>query len=86
MRIFDYPAVINFLQKMEATVMAPSHDVDPVGSIFGANGVPLGPKKWVKTVQNYHAPKFKFSTTLLSSIFPPKWKLRLWHQIIVGTP
>ena len=53
---------------------------------FGANGVPLGKKKWVKTVKNYHAPKFEFSTTPRSSIFPKKWKLRLWRQITVGTP
>ena len=35
---------------------------------LGANGVPLGPKKWVKTVKNYHAPLFEFSTTPRSSI------------------
>ena len=45
------------------------------GVYLGANGVPLGPKKWVKTVQNYQAPKFKFSTTLLSSIFPKKMEV-----------
>ena len=52
---------------------------------LGANGVPLG-KKRVKTVKNYHVAKFEFSTTLQSSIFPKKWKLRLWRQITVGTP
>ena len=30
---------------------------------LGANEVPLGPKKLVKTVKNYYAPKFEFSTT-----------------------
>ena len=30
---------------------------------LGANGVPLGKKKWVKTVKNYHAPKFEFLVT-----------------------
>ena len=50
-----------------------------------ANGVPLGKKKWFKSVKNYHAPKFEFSTTPRSSIFPKKWKLRLWQQITVGT-
>ena len=29
---------------------------------LGANGVPLGPKKWVKTVKIYHVPKLEFST------------------------
>ena len=54
--------------------------------ILGASGVPLGKTKWVKTVENYHAPKFEFSITPRSSIFPKKWKLRLWRQITVGTP
>ena len=42
-RIFDYPAVIDFSQKMEVTVMAPNHGWDPLGSIL-AKGVPLGQK------------------------------------------
>ena len=84
-RIFDYSAVIDFFPKMEVTVMAPNHGGDPLVSILG----PMGShwvKKWVKTVKNYHAPKFEFSTTPRSSIFPKKWKLRLWRQITVGNP
>ena len=42
-RIFDYHAIMFFLQKMEVTVMGPSHDGDPVGSILG----PMG-SDWVK--------------------------------------
>ena len=38
MRIFDYPAVIDFLQKLEVTVMAPNHGGDPLGSILGPMG------------------------------------------------
>ena len=38
MRIFDYPAVICFSQKMEVTVMAPNHGGDPLGSISGPMG------------------------------------------------
>ena len=53
---------------------------------LAANGVPLGKKKCIKTVENYHAQKFEFSITPRSSIFPKKWKLRLWRQITVGTP
>ena len=34
-----------------------------------ANGGPIGTKKWVKTVKNYHAPKFEFLTTPRSSIW-----------------
>ena len=83
-RIFDYPAVIGFSQKMEVTVMAPNHGGDPLGSLLE----PMGShwvKKWAKTVKNYHAPKFEFSITPRSSIFPKKWKLLLWRQITVGT-
>ena len=139
--IFDDPAVIDYSQNMEVTVMAPIHGGDPLGAILGpmgshwvqkmgqnvenylaqnsnfrrprghrffqkngsfgysaksqwgtprvhlgANGVPWDKKKWVKTVKNYHDPKFEFLTTARSSIFPKKWKLRLWRQITVGTP
>ena len=39
----------------------------PPGVHLGANGVHWS-KKWVKTLENYNAPKFEFSTTLRSSI------------------
>ena len=42
-RIFDYPAIIDFSQKMEVTVMATNHGGDPLGSILG----PMG-SHWVK--------------------------------------
>ena len=42
-RILDNPAVIDFSQKMEVTVMAPNHGGDPIGSILG----PVG-SHWVK--------------------------------------
>ena len=42
-RIFDYPAVIGFSQKMEVTVMAPNQGGDPPGSILGSVG-----SNWVK--------------------------------------
>ena len=141
-RIFDYPAVIDFSKKMEVTVISPNHGGDTIESILGpigshwvkkmgqnrkkitmpknsnfrlphghrffqkngsygygaksrwghhrvhlgANGVPLGPKKWVKTVKNYQAPKFEFPITRRSSVFRKKWNLRLWRQITVGNP
>ena len=49
-RIFDYPAVNGFSQKMEVTVMAPNHGGDTIEFISG----PMGShwvKKWVKTVK-----------------------------------
>ena len=64
--IFEYPEVIDFSQKMEFTVVVPNHGGDPLGSILG----PMGShwiKKYVKTVKNYHAPKFEFSITPRSS-------------------
>ena len=58
--IFDDPAVIDYSQKMEVTVMAPNHGGDLLGSILG----PMGShwvKKRVKTVNNYNAPKIRIS-------------------------
>ena len=84
-RIFDYPAVIDFSQKMEFTDMQPNHCGDTLGAILG----PIGShwmQKMGQNCKNYHAPKFEFSTTPRSSIFRKKWKLRLWRQITVGTP
>ena len=42
-RIFDYPAVIDFSQKMEFTVMLPNHGGDTLESILGSMGF-----HWVK--------------------------------------
>ena len=61
---FRLPRGHRFRPKCDLTVMAPNHSGDPLGSILG----PMGSKKWVKTVKNYHATKFEFSTTLRSSI------------------
>ena len=51
--------------------MAPNHGEDPLGSILGANGVPLG-KKMGQSHKKYHAPNCEFSTTSRSSIFHKK--------------
>ena len=40
-RLFDYPAVIDFLQKLEVTVMVPNHGGDPWGLSMGQWG-PIG--------------------------------------------
>ena len=47
-RIFDYPKVIDFSQKMEFTVMVPNHGGEPLGSILG----PMGPHWVQKMCQN----------------------------------
>ena len=48
-RIFDYPAVIEFSIKMEVTVMAPNYDGDPLGSILG----PMGSHRVQKMSQSH---------------------------------
>ena len=67
-RIFDYSAVIDLGKKsnlrlwrqiMVGTAQVPS---------WGQWG-PIGAKKWVKTVKNYHARKFEFLTTPQLSIW-----------------
>ena len=65
---FDYSAVIDFGQNWTLRLWR-QITVGPLQRVhLGANGVPLGPKKWVRTIKNYHAPKFEFSTTPRSSI------------------
>ena len=84
-RYLDQPAVIDFSQNMEVTVMAPNHGADPLGSILGKMG-----SHWVQrkgqNCKKLQCPKFELLTTPRSSIFRKKWKLRLWRQITVGTP
>ena len=84
-RIFVYPAVIDFLQKMEVPVMAPNHGGDTIESILG----PMG-SHWVQKMgqkrKKLPCPKIRIFDYPRSSIFPIKWKLRLWRQITVGTP
>ena len=84
LRIFDYPAVIDFSQKMEVTVMAPNHGGDPLGSILG----PMG-SHWVKKMGQSHKklpwPKFRIFDYPAVIDFSQKRKLRLWRQIMVRT-
>ena len=68
-RIFDYPAVIDFSQKMEVTVIAPNHVGDPLGSILG----PMG-SHWVQKMgqnrKKLPCPKIRildYSTVINSS-------------------
>ena len=84
-RIFDYPAVIDFSQKIEVTVMAPNHGGDPLGSILG----PMGSHWVIKMGQNRKklpCPKIRIFDYPAVIAFSQKWKLRLWCQIMVGTP
>ena len=68
-RIFDYPAVIDFSKKNGSYSYAAKSRWRTPKVHLGANGVPLGPKNWVKTIKNNHAPQFEFSTKSRSSIF-----------------
>ena len=56
-RIFDYPAVIEFSIKMEVTVMAPNYDEDPLGSILGPMGF-LRVQKMGQSHKKLPCPKF----------------------------
>ena len=47
-RIFDFPAVIEFSQKMEVTVMALNHGGNSPRVHLGVNWVPFGPKNGSK--------------------------------------
>ena len=58
-RILDYPAVIDFSQNATLRLWRQITVGIPKMVQWG----PIGSKKWVKTVKNYHAPKFEFSTT-----------------------
>ena len=73
-RIFDYPAVIDFGQNSTLGLWRQITVGTLLGPSWGQWG-PIGSKKWVKTVKNYHAPKFEFSTTPRSLILA---KIRLY--------
>ena len=84
-RIFHDPEVIDFLQKMEVTVMAPNHGGDALGSILG----PMGShwvQKMVENRKNYHTPKFEFCTTPRSSIFLKKMEVTVMAPNHDGDP
>ena len=66
-RIFDYPAVIYFGQNCTLRLWRQIMVGTLLGPSWGQWG-PIGSKKWVKTVKNFHVPKFEFSTTPQSSI------------------
>ena len=84
-RIFDYPAVIDFSQKMEVTVMAPNHGGDTLGSILG----PMGSNCVQKLGQNHKklpCPKSRIFDYPTVIDFSQKMDDRLWRKITVGTP
>ena len=64
---FRLPRGHRFRSKFDFAVKVPNHGGDPLWSILGSMGSHWV-KKWVKTVKNYHAPKFEFSTNPRSSI------------------
>ena len=66
-QILDYTAVIDFGQNSTWRLWRQITVGTPWGLSWGQWG-PIGSKKWVKTVKNYHVPKFEFSTTPRLSI------------------
>ena len=82
---FRLPRGHRFRPKLDFTVMAPNHRGDPLMSIMG----PMGShwvQKWVKTIKNYHAPKFEFSTTPRSSISAKIWLYGYGAKSLRGPP
>ena len=58
-RIFDYSAVIDLGKKSNLRLWRQITVGNTWGQSWGQWG-PIGNKKWVKTVKNYHAQKFEF--------------------------
>ena len=85
MRIFDYPAVIDFSKKMEVTVIAPNHGGDTIDSTLGPMGSHWVPKMG-QNRKKLPCPKIRIFDYPAVIDFFKKWKLRLWRQITVGTP
>ena len=85
-RIFDYPAVIDFgqnwtLRLWRQITVGPL----PQGPSCGQWG-PIGAKKWVKTIKKKHATKFEFSTTPRSSISAKIWPDGYGAKSLWGPP
>ena len=58
--IMRLPRGHRFRPKFDFTVMAPNHGGDSLGTILG-QWDPIGSKKWVTTVKNYHDLKFDYA-------------------------
>ena len=71
-RIFYYPAAIDFGQNWTLRLMRQITVGTPWVPSWGQWG-PIGTKTWDKTVKNYHASKFEFSTIPQSSISAKIW-------------
>ena len=67
-RIFYYSAVIDLGKKSNLRLWRQITVGNTWGPSWGQWG-PIGNKKWVKTVKNYHAQKFEIFTTPRSSIW-----------------
>ena len=84
-RIFNYPAIIDFSQKMEVTVMAPHHGGDTLGSILGSMGSNCV-QKMGQNRKKLPSPKSRIFDYPAVIDLKKKWKLRLWRQITVVGP
>ena len=73
-RIFYYSAVIDLGKKSNLRLWRQITVGTPLGTSCGRWG-PIGAKKWVKTVKNFHARKFEFVTSPWSSIWA---KIRIY--------
>ena len=74
-RKFEFsPTLFNFDQKSTLRLWRQITVGTPKGPSWG-QWDPIGSKKWVNTVKNYHTPKFEFSPTPRSSV---STKIRLY--------
>ena len=84
-RIFDYPAVIDFRPKFDFKVIVPNHGGDPLIFILG----PMGSHRVQKMGRNRKklpCPKIRILDYPAVIDFDQNTTLRLWRQITVGTP
>ena len=84
-RIFDYPAVINFGQKLDFTVMAPNHGGATLGSILVPMGFHWG-QNMGQNRKKLPCPKIRIFDYPAVIDFGLNLTWRLWRQITVGTP
>ena len=85
-RIFDYPAVIDFSHKMEVTVMAPNHGGDPLGSILGPVGSYWVQKNGSKPLKITMPPNSNFRLPRRHRFFPKNGSYGYGANSRWGTP
>ena len=84
-RIFDYPAVIDFIQNWTLLLWRQITVGTPLGSILGPMGFHWGQNMGQK-LKKLLCLKIRIFDYPAVIDFGQNWTLRLWRQITVGTP